>query len=439
MGHIRKKSPGSYQIAAEAGRDAVTGKRRQVWETVKGSLKDAQKRMAELERSLDQGSFVKPSPMTLAEWLRKWHRTYAATNLRARTAASYLSEIDTHLIPRLGAVPLQKLTPQHLEDYKERALKEGRVDGKGGLSPTTVRYHLNILGKALKQAARLGYVSRNIAQVVDRPRVRRSVVKTMALDDIPRFLEAARSTVYYQLFYTALWTGMRLSELLGLRWCDVNLNLGYLSVVQAFYKHGSVCEMGEPKSKYSRRRITMPQSLVDVLTDYRLEQESQGIMLGRTLVETDLVFSHPGGKPMDPSTVSHAFIRIIRQAGLPRIRFHDLRHSHASLLLQAGVHPKVVSERLGHASVAFTLDIYSHVVPGIQEAAAERFDRFISSARVDEVDISKTLKPLQNRNVAKMLPKGGSDPSKKGGFECEPHRSRTCNLLIKSQLLCQLS
>ena len=439
MGHIRKKSQGSYQIVAEAGRDPVTGKRRQVWETVRGSLKNAQRRLAELERSLDQGDFVQRSPMTLGQWLKKWHQTYAVTNLRARTAVSYLSEINTHLIPRLGAVPLQKLTPQHLEDYKEHALLKGRVDGKGGLSPTTVRYHLNILGKALKQAARMGYVSRNIAQVVDLPRVRRLVVKTMALDDIPRFLEAARPTFYYRLFYTALWTGMRLSELLGLRWCDVNLNLGYLSVVQAFYKHGSVCEMGEPKSKYSRRRITLPESLLEVLTDHRLEQEAQGIMLGRPLVETDLVFSHPGGKPMDPSTVSHAFTRILRQAGLPHIRFHDLRHSHASLLLQAGVHPKVVSERLGHASVAFTLDIYSHVVPGIQEAAAERFDRFISSARVDEVDISKTLKPLQNRNVAKMLPKGVSDPSKKGGFECEPHRSRTCNLLIKSQLLCQLS
>jgi len=139
-------------------------------------------------------------------------------------------------------------------------------------------------------------------------------------------------------------------------------------------------------------------------------------MLGRPLVETDLVFSHPGGKPMDPSTVSHAFTRILRQAGLPHIRFHDMRHSYASLLLQAGVHPKVVSERLGHASVAFTLDIYSHVVPGIQEAAAERFDRFISSARVDEVDISKTLKPLQNRNVAKMLANGWQGRLKKRGI-----------------------
>lgn len=120
----------------------------------------------------------------------------------------------------------QKLTPQHLLDYQDRALKEGRVDGKGGLSPATVRYHLNILGKALRQAVKLGYVVRNVAQVVDRPQVQRPVVTTMALEDISRFLAAARATFYYRLFYTALWSGMRLSELLGVRWCDVNLNMG---------------------------------------------------------------------------------------------------------------------------------------------------------------------------------------------------------------------
>ena len=165
---------------------------------------------------------------------------------------------------------------------------------------------------------------------------------------------------------------------------------------------------------FSGDAIPLSPSLVELLRHHRLEQEAQGIMLGRPLVETDLVFSHPGGKPMDPSTVSHAFTRILRQAGLALVRFHDLRHTHATLMLQAGIHPKVVSERLGHASVAFTLDTYSHVVLGLQEAAAERFDRFISSARVDAVDVSKTLKPLKNRNVAKMLPKGGSGPSKKG-------------------------
>jgi len=195
MGHIRKRSPGSYQITAEAGRDPATGKRRQVWETVKGSRKDTLRRLTELESSLDQGGFVQRRPMTLGEWLKKWYQSYVVTNLRPRTAVSYLHEINTHLIPRLGAVPLQKLTPQHLEGYKEHALKEGRIDGKGGLSPATVRYHLNILGKALKQAARLEYVSRNVAQVVDRPRVERPVVKTMAREDIPRFLAAASTTI----------------------------------------------------------------------------------------------------------------------------------------------------------------------------------------------------------------------------------------------------
>jgi len=197
--------------------------------------------------------------------------------------------------------------------------------------------------------------------------------------------------------------------------------------------------MGEPKSKYSRRRITLPESLIEVLSSHRLELEAQGIMLGRPLAETDLVFSYPGNKPLDPSTVEHAFSRVLGEAGLRHVRFHDLRHTHATILLQAGVHPKVVSERLGHSSVAFTLDTYSHVVPGLQEAAAERFDQFISSVGIDVRNVGKTLKLAQAHHVAKMLPKGGEDSSKKGGFRYEPRRTRTSNRLIKSQLLCQLS
>jgi len=451
MGHIRKKSPGSYQIVTDAGLDPVTGKRRQIWKTIKGSHKVALQALGELENSIRQGDLVERNNITLGEWLNRWFKNHVVNNLVPRTAVSYRKELNTHIIRKLGAIPLQKLTPQHLEDYKEQALKEGRVDGKGGLAPQTVRYHLNILNGALKQAARLGYVTRNVAQLVDRPRVRRPVITTMLLAHVPFFLAATRDNFYYAVFYAALWTGMRLGELLGLRWCDVNLDQAYLSVVQTLYKHAGISEMGEPKSSHSRRRITLSPSLEDILKGHRMEQEARGIMLGRNVMENDLVFCYPGGKPLDPSTVNHAFSKALQEAGLPHIRFHDLRHTHATILFQAGVHPKVVSERLGHSSVAFTLDTYSHMIPGLQEAAAERFDRFVSSVQGDvEKNVGKASELAQAQSaevmladpsldVAKMLPNLLKKLDIIREFETEPHRSRTCNLLIKSQLLCQLS
>ena len=171
---------------------------------------------------------------------------------------------------------------------------------------------------------------------------------------------------------------MRLGELLGLRWCDVDLDMASLSVVQALYKRSGVCKMVKPKSSHSRRRIALSPSLALLLCDHKAEQQVQRILLGTPLSDSDLVFCHPDGKPLDPGVVSHTFAKVLKKAVLPHIRFHDLRHSHATLLLKAGIHPKIVSERLGHANIGITLDTYSHVLPGLQERAAERFDDLIT-------------------------------------------------------------
>ncbi|MCJ7425963.1 MAG: site-specific integrase [Dehalococcoidales bacterium] len=213
---------------------------------------------------------------------------------------------------------------------------------------------------------------------------------TLVLEDIPKFLEATQGTPYYILFYTALYTGMRLGELLGLRWCDIDLDMASLSVVQALYKRSGVCKMVEPKSSGSRRRIALSPSLVLTLRQYRVDQQVQRILIGEPMADSDLVFSHPGGKPLDPGVVSHTFAKVLRKAGLPHIRFHDLRHTHATLLLKAGVHPKIVSERLGHANIGITLDTYSHVLPGLQERAAESFDEMLAPGVIAE-DVSKML------------------------------------------------
>ena len=203
-----------------------------------------------------------------------------------------------------------------------------------------------------------------------------------------------------------------------------------LSVVQSPYKRRGVCQMVQPKSKYSRRSIAIPPVLTGLLHRHRVPQEADRILLGLPLRDTDLVFAHPDGSPLDPSTVAHNFSRILEKAGLPHIRFHDLRHTHATLLLKAGVHPKIVQERLGHSSIAVTVDTSSHVVPGLQKMAARRIKVIIGDEALEVLGTDVAGGTI-SADVAK---KPAGIPEKEGGFEPEPHRSRTCNLLIKRLL-----
>lgn len=390
-GHIKQRSKGSWTLWIDLGRDPETGKRKQQTLTVRGSKKDAERELRELLHSLETGRYVKPSRITLGQWLEQWCQSYVTMHCSIRTAESYQSEVHRHLIPALGAIPLTQLHPQHLQDYYSQALIKGRTDGRGGLSARTVLYHHHIVSEALNHAVKMELVGRNVAEAVDPPRPERKNIATIAPENVSKFLEATRETPYYVLFYTALYTGMRLGELLGLRWSDVDLDLANLSVVQALYKRSGICKMVEPKTSKSRRQIALSPSLSLLLRDYKTEQQAQRILLGGDSVDSNLVFSHIDGKPLDPGVVSHTFAKVLKKAGLPHIRFHDLRHSHATLLLKAGIHPKIVSERLGHANIGITLDTYSHVLPGLQERAARRFDEMLEPRVISEEMVSKWL------------------------------------------------
>jgi len=430
-GSIRQRTRGSWEITIDIGRDPATGKRLRHFETIKGTKKDAQRRLAELQVSVEQGSYAKPRRLTLGEWLEDWLNNYVIANCSPRTADSYRSEIRNHISPSLGAIPLTQLRPEHIQSYYAKALSEGRIDGKGGLSARTVLYQHRILSEALSHAVRIGLLVRNVAKVVDPPRLKRRSMATLATEDVPKFLEASRESPYHALYCTALFTGMRLGELLGLRWCDVNLDMATLSVAQALFKRCGVCKMIEPKSAHSRRSIALSPVLAILLRRHRTRQEAERILLGDPLRETDLVFARPDGSPLDPGTVTKTFSRVLARAGLPHIRFHDLRHTHATLMLKAGIHPKIVQERLGHGSIAVTLDTYSHVVSGLQEVAAQRFEGMLDSEvlrLLTDAELSDKDTSLCRQNVGK-----------EEEFEREPRRTRTSNRLIKSQLLCQLS
>lgn len=214
----------------ELPRDARTGKRRQHSETVKGTKKEAEHRLAELIDRIESNDFVRPERITFGQWLDRWYQSYVATNTRSRTAASYRDEIRVHIAPNLGRIPLSQLTPTVLEEYYARALASGRVDGKGGLASSTVLYHHRIISRCLKDAVRAGYLGRNVAEAIDPPRFKRKIMNTMALKDVTRFLQFPMETPYYRLYYTDIYTGLRLGEILGLPWRGLDLEQGYISV-----------------------------------------------------------------------------------------------------------------------------------------------------------------------------------------------------------------
>ncbi|MBI2957841.1 MAG: tyrosine-type recombinase/integrase [Chloroflexi bacterium] len=371
-GHIVKRSGNSYSIVLSIGNDPVSGKRKRQWVSVKGTKKEAETRLSELLTQLDSGTFVKPGKATVAEYLEKWLADYAQPNLTPRSFERYESIVRVHLSPALGNVALVRLRPAHLQEQYTAKLNQG-------MSARSVRYHHVVLHKALQTALRWGLVGRNVADAVDPPRARRAEMHTWDEGEIARFLEAAEGTPYHTLFYAALFTGMRRSELLALRWSDIDFVFSQVSVSRSIHhlKDGSYV-FTEPKSARSRRTIAMPPSLNLLLKRHRENQSLEKYTLGGTLRDNDLVFSHYDGKPLRPNTVSRAWAILAAATGLKVIRFHDARHSHASLLLKQGVHPKVVQERLGHATIAVTLDTYSHVAPGMQEAAAVGFDKLVA-------------------------------------------------------------
>jgi len=401
-GHIRKRSKGSWSIVIDRGKDPYTDKRRQQWHTIKGTKRDAERALRDMLSALDNGTYVKPTQITLAEWLEQWFDSYVVSNTTPRTQESYYSIINKHIIPHLGTIPLMDLRPQYLQNYYALLLKKGRTDNKGGLSRRTVLYIHHIISKSLKHAVKMGLLARNIADAISPPKAERAKIATMMPDDTPKFLDAAATTKHFVFFVTLLYTGLRRGELLALRWKYLDLAMAILHVVESAYKlSNGTYIVKEPKTKHSQRAVSLSPSLSLLLQQHRETQEKLFAKLGRQLTDDDFVFTRDDGSPINPNTITLAFRRILKKAGIPHIRVHDLRHTHATLMLKAGVHPKVVSERLGHANVLITLDTYSHVLPGLQEAAAERFDQLLDGAIKEaskEDDVSKMLAKPEGSN-----------------------------------------
>jgi len=374
-GHIIKRAKDSWSIVIDIAKDPATGKRKQQWYSIKGTKKEAAKKLAELLHQLDTGTFIRPDKITLAEFLEKWLKDSVSMNVAPRTAEGYEHIVRQHLIPGLGGILLTQLKPENLQRYYAEKLAGGRRDGKGGLSARTVRHHHVTLHTALGVAVKMGLTGRNPADAVTPPRYQQHEFQVLTEADMFKVLEQAKSTPYYALYFLALFTGMRRSEILGLRWGDVDFIFTQISVVRSLHhlRNGQFI-FRQTKTAKSRRLIALSPAAALALNEHRKKQEIICKHIGKKLSDDDLVFSQDEGGPLLPDSVTRAWVRMMDKLGLKGVRLHDLRHSHASQLLKQGIHPKIVQERLGHSSIAVTLDTYSHVAPGLQKAAAARFD-----------------------------------------------------------------
>ena len=305
--------------------------------------------------------------------MNKWITDYAKPKLAKRSYDRYEDIIKKYIVPELGRVQLSQLMPGQLQGLYSKWLDKG-------LSHATIRYHHAVIHNALKSAVKWGLLGRNVCDAVEVPNKQRKDMQIWDESEILKFLDYAKDSKYYEPFYLALFSGMRRSELLALRWVDVDLLLSQIHVTRGLQqlKDNSLV-FTQPKSEKSRPTIALPPSATLLLKDYRDRIALEKAVKGKMLNEDDLLFTRDNGKPIRPNTLTYAWKILVATCGLKKIRLHDARHSHASLLLAQGVHPKIVQERLGHATIAMTLDTYSHVAPGLQEKAAAQFDNLFKA------------------------------------------------------------
>ena len=375
-GHIRERSPGRWAIVIDV-RDPQTGQRKRRWYSFQGTKRAAQSECARLLAAQEAGTAVEPSRLTVAAYLGKW-LDHVRPQVSPRTIERYAEIAAEYLAPALGQMPLSKLQPMAISTAYD-AIRANRKKGQGDLSARTVLHCHRVLSAALRQAVRWRLLPYNPAADVRPPKVERRQVAVYSLTQTADLLEALRGSWMHVPALLAVLCGLRRGEIAALRWGSVDLDKGRLAVVQSAEQTRAGVRFKEPKSGQART-VALSAAVVGELRAHRTRQAEQLLALGVRLDAEAFVVAQPDGSPYDPDSISKEWrLRVIR-SGLPRIRFHDLRHTHASHMLASGVHPKIASERLGHSRVGITLDLYSHVTEGLQDDAVARVDAAMTTA-----------------------------------------------------------
>lgn len=375
-GSYRRRGRNSWELKFDGGTDPKTGKRVTYYESFKGTERDARAKLRELTAQVDKAIYIDPAKMLLADYLDQWLDDYARAAVSAKTFERWRELFDLHVKPHIGTMQLSRLQgqPIAIQGLYTTLLKEGRRDGAGGLSPRTVLHVHAVLSQALKQAVGWRMLQTNPAENVKPPVPQDAEIETLSPEELGSLLQKAEGTKMYAPVLAAATTGMRRGELLALRWTDIDLDKAELRVEQSLEETKAGLRIKPPKTKRSRRTITLPALTVAALRRHRTRQSEERLALGLSGANDWLVFCRYDGEMIRPRNFSKEFARLVKRSGIKHVGLHALRHTHITQLLKSGEHIKLVSERAGHASIAITLQIYSHVIPGMQEDVAKRLD-----------------------------------------------------------------
>jgi integrase len=363
---ITKLGPNHYRIEVDQGR-RPDGSRARIYETVRGRKRDAEERERAIRHQLDTGLDFEPAKLTVGEWLEHWLTDFAAPKVSPRTLAAYKSTVKI-MSEFLGTVPLRDLRAVHIQ----RALAAYMARGR---SRRSARKHFVVLKGALRRAVRMGLIHRNPADVVEPPKPERHEMRTASPETLQLLLDGCRDPDLRRMIYVLVQTGLRAGELLGLKWHDIDWEHATIQVLRARNKF-EPSGFGEPKAR-SRRAVAVSPATLETLREHRAAQHERRLLIGKGWRDLDLIFPRADGSPEDVNNLSKRFGALRKRLGIEGLRVHDLRHTSATLALQAGVHPKIVQERLGHANIGVTLDTYSHVLPNMQREAADALDALV--------------------------------------------------------------
>ncbi len=381
----------SWGVKVYLGRDPKTGAKRYKWYSFP-TRREAEARLSQMLAQLHGGGTIPTTKITVGEYLEQWLSKYAASNVRETSLKSYRDIIRQHLTPALGLIPLRRLSPLDVQGYYATKLNGNAATKQWPLSSSTMRKHHAVLHVALEHAVQWGLLAANVCDRVQPPKWRRKEPQRWDEEQVRLFLaEAKRSSPHYRLYLAMRTTGARPGELLGLRWRDVDFITGAIAIRQKFYRLGGSKREGEPtrllfsepKTDKGRRTIEIPLILVEELRQLKAEQDVLRKEFGaqyRDLGEHGpLVFCQPGGSPLNWENIARRdFRRIVKRAGLPVIKPYEFgRHGHAAWLYEQGVHPKIISERLGHASTAFTMDTYGGMTRGLQTQVVAKLQAWL--------------------------------------------------------------
>jgi integrase len=383
QGAIIQRGKASWRLKFDLGRDPVTGERQTRYVTFKGTKREAQAELTRLLNQKNEGTYVDPTKMSVGEWLEHWLSVSGGWS--AKTAQRHRQIVRNNIIPRLGHVPLRALRATHIEAFEAELQREGYLKGKRkgeGLTAQTALHVHRTLSQALAHAVKTEVLFKNPAEQVRAPRPQGREIKILGKPDVAKILRVAEGTTLYVPVLVGAVTGLRRGELFGLRWSDLDLAKGRLTVNQSLeYVKGPDgqlrAQFKPPKTRTSRRTLTLPGLAVEALKGHRATQAQERLALG--LGKAELVFTRADGSPASLNYITKAFNALIAEAGVTRITFHGLRHTHISHQLMDGVHVKLVSERAGHANVNVTLTVYAAYIPSLADAAAEGINAWLGA------------------------------------------------------------